>query len=71
MASGMLESGPMKEVQATFEPLLRLHGLLSVSRHIYAEYQRKLVEQELARCGASSGRRLTGLGTNALRRHIP
>ena len=36
------------EVQTTVARLLRLHGLLAESRHIYANYQRTLVEQELA-----------------------
>jgi len=45
------------EVRAEVEPrvdrLLQLHSALVKSTHIYAERERKLVEQELARYGIS------------------
>jgi len=39
------------EVEPRVERLLRLHSALTRSTHIYAEHERKLVEQELARYG--------------------
>jgi hypothetical protein len=41
------------DVERQLEPLLRLHAQLTASTHIYALYQLKLVEQELARYGLS------------------
>jgi hypothetical protein len=39
------------EVERRIKPLLRLHTALATSTHIYADYQRALVAQELARYG--------------------
>lgn len=41
------------EVERQVEPLLRQYAALATSTHIYAEYQRTLVEQDLARYGVS------------------
>jgi hypothetical protein len=39
------------DVKPRVERLLQLHAALATSTHIYAEFERKLVEQELARYG--------------------
>ena len=36
-----------RDVEQRIEPLLRLHAALLASTHIYADYERSLVEQEL------------------------
>jgi hypothetical protein len=48
---GRDSDGIRRDVEPRVEPLLRLHNALAVSRHIYAEYERALVEQELRRYG--------------------
>jgi hypothetical protein len=39
--------GVRRDVEQRIEPLLRLHAALLASTHIYADYERALVEQEL------------------------
>jgi hypothetical protein len=39
--------GVRLDVERRIEPLLRLHAALLSSTHIYADYERSLVEQEL------------------------
>jgi hypothetical protein len=61
---GRDSDGIRRDVEPRVEPLLRLHNALTVSRHIYAEYERALVEQELRRYGIF-GDRPTRAGTTA------
>jgi hypothetical protein len=41
------------EIEHRVTPLLRLHAALTMSTHIYANYERTLVEQELKRHGVN------------------
>ena len=43
------------EAEARVKPLLRLRAALLMSTHIYAPYERALVEQELASYGLDPG----------------
>jgi hypothetical protein len=44
---GQEPDGVRLDVEHRIEPLLRLHASLLASTHIYADYERTLVEQEL------------------------
>jgi hypothetical protein len=44
---GRDSEGIRRDVERRVEPLLRLHAALLASTHIYADYERALVEQEL------------------------
>jgi hypothetical protein len=44
---GREPDGVRRDVEQRIEPLLRLHAALLGSTHIYADYERALVEQEL------------------------
>ena len=44
---GQDPDGVRSDVERRVEPLLRLHAALLESTHIYADYERTLVEQEL------------------------
>jgi hypothetical protein len=44
---GQEADGVRHDVERRVEPLLRLHAALLESTHIYASYERALVEQEL------------------------
>lgn len=46
--------GVRRDVERRVEPLLRLRAALLESTHIYAEYERSLVEQELRAAMAST-----------------
>jgi hypothetical protein len=44
---GRDSDGVRRDVERRVEPLLQLHAALLASTHIYASYERSLVEQEL------------------------
>ena len=48
---GREPDGVRQDVEQRIEPLLRLHAALLASTHIYADYERSLVEQELRAYG--------------------